>query len=295
MGIPIKQLMNPYTIIALAVLSFAFADAQTGRRPIQHFEKDGLTFDYPFGWTLSDSSTPGLQSVTIERKGNETQIVVSVERTRSCDFQAEIKNIGSALVERVATQIHAASPVQTSPIRTYVDKSDAEGARLQGVINRKRVTADIYSARFNKHFVSLVYIRNDQDGRAQAAWEMLLNTIKLDLGVMMLYAPEEDPPSSTTRNPRSTSTDGFINGRALALPKPSYPPIARSAHASGAVGVQVVIDETGSVISALAVSGHPLLAPSAVAAARKAKFTPPKFCGEPLRLTGVINYNFVEQ
>jgi len=292
-----KHLLNLYTIIAIAVLSIAFGEAQTGSAT-QHFEKDGLAFDYPFGWTLTDNTTRGLQSMTIAPEGTGAQIIVSVERTlqRSCDFQAELKNITTALVEKVAGQIQAASPVRTSPVKTQVDKSEAEGAQLQGVVDRKRVTADVYAVRLNQHFVSLIYIRNDQDSRAQSAWEMVRKTMKLATGVMVYgSAPANESGSAKAPESDSASAGNFLNGRALALPKPSYPPIARSARASGTIVVQVVIDEMGNVISAHAVSGHPLLAPVSVAAAREAKFSPPRFCGEPLRVTGVITYHFVAQ
>jgi len=86
-----------------------------------------------------------------------------------------------------------------------------------------------------------------------------------------------------------------LNGKAISLPKPAYPPIARQAHASGTVVVQVTIDENGSVISAHAVSGHPLLQAVAVAAARGARFSPTKLSGQPVKVTGVITYNFVAQ
>lgn len=84
-------------------------------------------------------------------------------------------------------------------------------------------------------------------------------------------------------------------GRALELPRPDYPAIARRAHASGQVQVQVLIDEEGKVIAASAVSGHPLLLGVSVAAAKHARFSPTKFKGEPVKVTGVIAYNFVPQ
>ena len=59
--------------------------------------------------------------------------------------------------------------------------------------------------------------------------------------------------------------------------------------------VQVVIDENGNVISARAVSGHPLLQAVAVGAARQAKFSPTKLSGQPVKVTGIITYNFVAQ
>ena len=84
-------------------------------------------------------------------------------------------------------------------------------------------------------------------------------------------------------------------GHALELPKPAYPPIARAAHASGQVQVQLLIDEEGKVIAAAAVSGHPLLYGASVAAARNARFSPTRVKGEPVKVTGVIAYNFIPQ
>lgn len=86
---------------------------------------------------------------------------------------------------------------------------------------------------------------------------------------------------------------GVLNGKAIMLPKPSYPPAARAVGASGAVSVQVLIDEDGNVVSATAVSGHPLLRAAAVEAARGAKFSPTRLQGIPVKVAGVITYNFV--
>ena len=81
----------------------------------------------------------------------------------------------------------------------------------------------------------------------------------------------------------------ILNGRAISLPAPAYPPAVR---ASGTVTVEVVIDLAGSVESAKAISGHPVLRASAVAAARKAKFSPTYHEGMPVKISGVLVYNF---
>lgn len=57
--------------------------------------------------------------------------------------------------------------------------------------------------------------------------------------------------------------------------------------------VQVLIDERGNVVSATAVSGHPLLRAAAVSAARSARFSPTMLSGQPVKVSGVITYNFV--
>ncbi|HJZ81863.1 MAG TPA: energy transducer TonB [Pyrinomonadaceae bacterium] len=107
---------------------------------------------------------------------------------------------------------------------------------------------------------------------------------------------EPPPPKATPApTPHAPISGGVLNGKAVHLVTPPYPAIARSAHASGAVQVQVLIDENGNVVSAHAVSGHPLLQAAAVAAARASKFTPTKLSGQPVKVNGVIIYNFVAQ
>ena len=85
---------------------------------------------------------------------------------------------------------------------------------------------------------------------------------------------------------------GVLNGKATSLPAPEYPAIARAAGASGSVTVQITIDEEGNVISAEADSGHPLLRAAAVTAAREAKFSPTRLSGQPVKVQGVVIYNF---
>ena len=84
-------------------------------------------------------------------------------------------------------------------------------------------------------------------------------------------------------------------GQALELPKPRYPQMARMAHVSGQVVVQLIIDVDGTVMAAAAVSGHPLLYGVSVEAAKNSKFSPTKLDGKPVKVTGVITYNFVPQ
>ena len=87
----------------------------------------------------------------------------------------------------------------------------------------------------------------------------------------------------------------LVKGRALALPQPAYPPIARAAHVSGTVTVRVIIDREGNVIAAAAIEGHPLLQKACVAAARHARFSPTLYEGKPEKVMGDIHYNFVVQ
>lgn len=104
------------------------------------------------------------------------------------------------------------------------------------------------------------------------------------------------PPTMATPTPKPVIpkivSKGVVNGNAISLPKPAYPPTAKAVGANGAVSVQVTIDESGNVISAVATSGHPLLKSVAAQAARSAKFRPTLLSGTAVKVSGIIVYNF---
>lgn len=110
--------------------------------------------------------------------------------------------------------------------------------------------------------------------------------------------PEEDSSSKSDENSTSDSRNktvsgGVLNGRAIELPKPIYPPEAKAAGASGAVSVQVLIDEKGRIISACAVSGAREFHRVVEGAAYQSKFSPTTLEGKPVKVSGIITYNFV--
>lgn len=105
------------------------------------------------------------------------------------------------------------------------------------------------------------------------------------------------PPAmkKTESKPPVTKSMGVVNGMATHLPKPVYSAIAKAGRASGTVTVQVLIDEHGKVVSARALSGNALLLREAVQAAYQARFTPTMLSNQPVKVSGVITYNFVLQ
>jgi TonB family protein len=74
--------------------------------------------------------------------------------------------------------------------------------------------------------------------------------------------------------------------------QPSYPPIAKAANASGPVQVQILVSETGEVLDAYAISGHPLFQDAAVQAARRWVFKSPEVSGRPIKARGILTFNF---
>ena len=102
---------------------------------------------------------------------------------------------------------------------------------------------------------------------------------------------ESDPPPAPRPILKPVS-GGVLNGTAISLPSPSYPDAAKRLRMAGVVSIEVVVDETGKVISAVATSGPPMLRDVAVQAAMRARFSPTKLSGQPVKVSGVINYKF---
>ena len=111
-----------------------------------------------------------------------------------------------------------------------------------------------------------------------------------------VVVPVETPPPPPVQPPiPKVVRKPILNGEAKFLPKPPYPEMAKQLKLQGVVNVQVLVDETGKVVSAKAVSGHALFVREAQRAALQAVFGPTLLGDQPVKVSGVITYNFVLQ
>ena len=100
---------------------------------------------------------------------------------------------------------------------------------------------------------------------------------------------------SSVAEKRLPLAGGIINGKAIAKPQPYYPEEAKRTHAQGTVEVEILVGESGVVLSACAQKGnrHPSLKEASERAAYSARFTPTLVDGKPVKVRGLITYNFV--
>lgn len=105
----------------------------------------------------------------------------------------------------------------------------------------------------------------------------------------------EEPPLPEPEIPKTPKVvhKGVITSQALSLPKPGYPPLAKQMGIQGTVSIQVLINESGQVVSAKAVGGSPFLTKEAEKAALQARFSPTILNDQAVKVSGVITYNFV--
>ncbi|MEJ7578078.1 MAG: TonB family protein [Pyrinomonadaceae bacterium] len=120
-------------------------------------------------------------------------------------------------------------------------------------------------------------------------------------GNLKLPPPPQPPAMNRTTQPPATQpavrrvSGRVLEGKATFKPAPVYPEAAKAARVEGAVTVQILVDETGRVVSVQAALGHPLLRQTAIQAALRARFTPTLLTGQPVKISGIITYNFVLQ
>ena len=105
--------------------------------------------------------------------------------------------------------------------------------------------------------------------------------------------PKPTPESVPTPTPKQVLKVSEISpGLVLRRVSPQYPPLAKAARIQGAVQVQVLISEEGRVMSDQTVSGHPMLRAAAEDAARQWVFKPTTLNGVPVKVQGILTFNF---
>jgi protein TonB len=103
--------------------------------------------------------------------------------------------------------------------------------------------------------------------------------------------PAATAPPPASAGPQKVSS-GVAQGLLVRQVAPQYPQAARQAHISGTVVLQVVIGKDGSVQNLHALSGPPLLIPSAMEAVKQWRYKPYQLNGEPVEANTQINVKF---
>ena len=266
-----------------------FSLATTGQGSEQHFSRDGASFDYPAGFVLNDRSDAKAQQLILTHPETSSLILIVAFRepllTRTELFAATEHTTEPYIRDVIGKLSTANAPAKRDSSCAAIGNATIGGVQVKGEMNGAPATAEVYAFAKGRRFVNLIYVRkNAEDSQSSAAWKLVRESLKLDpVAIDKVADPEVDLLSG------GIYAGGVLNGAAISLPRPNF----TSIDASGAVVVVVTLDETGKVIEAHAVSGHPALRAVSEQAARKARFTPTTLCGKPVKVNGSIIYNFV--
>jgi TonB family protein len=164
----------------------------------------------------------------------------------------------------------------------YLDASMAKmlqpGAPANGEQARVNSSVQLPSASMNKLASSSVQLPSANLSNSNSSSSQRVNV-----------ANDGEAPPPRILKPVS---GGVLNGKAVSLPVPVYPQLALRARTTGKVEIEVTVDENGKVISAVATNGPATLRDAAIEAAKHARFSPTKLSGAPVKVVGLIIYNF---
>ncbi|HEX5965286.1 MAG TPA: energy transducer TonB [Pyrinomonadaceae bacterium] len=227
-------------------------------------------------------------------------VITGVISIYAYDARLEKQNL-EIVILLPPTELVPEPPAQTPPERPQVtretnDSGITERAEPMVSVNRPDIPPDTIEVRPNTnppipdHGIVAITGRNRDasgvpDGPGTPGGQVVVpprQVVKI----------EEPPPAPEQPKVPRVISKGPITGQATSLPQPPYPQIAKTAGIQGRVSVQVLIDEKGNVISATPIDGHPTLKGAAQRAALQAKFSPTTLGGLPVRVSGVITYDF---
>jgi periplasmic protein TonB len=110
------------------------------------------------------------------------------------------------------------------------------------------------------------------------------------IGGIISSTPVAVPKVATPQRVRVSQ--GVSQGLLIHRVQPMYPPLARQARIQGTVLLQAEISKDGTIENLRLISGHPMLAPSAIEAVKQWRYKPYFLNGEPVAVETQITVNF---
>ncbi|HKO60302.1 MAG TPA: hypothetical protein VJV03_04005 [Pyrinomonadaceae bacterium] len=185
------------SVFAFALLMAVGVAAQNNK----HFTKDGLSFDYPDGWTITDESNSDAQQLTLNRGENDPLIKFFVHRgkvnTPDKLAQAKAKIIEPYLTYTEKQFVGMGAKPERVAATTQIAGVDAEGVRITAILDREPGEAGIYWATVGDRLVVLTLFGPDKAiKKAAPTWDAVRNSLKIEAA-----APKAAP--SPTAKPKN--------------------------------------------------------------------------------------------
>ena len=196
-----KSLRNYLLLTALFLFCSLPAWGQTPATDAKQFTKDGLTFSYPAGWVLNDTSNPDAQQLVAGRPNSEAQITVFVYRT-PVSTPERVAEARKVLVDPYVAQTTksfqaAGAKPQSAPATTEMGAMKAEGVKISASLSGEPGAAEIYWGVVGQRLVVLTFFGPDRAlKQATPAWDLIRTSIAVEEP-----QPAQPKPSTTPNKP----------------------------------------------------------------------------------------------
>lgn len=168
-------------VFAFALLIVVGVAAQNNK----HFTKDGLSFDYPDGWTIVDDSNTDAQQLTLGRSDSDAMIKFFVHRgkvnTPDKLAQAKAKIIEPYLSYTEKQFVTMGAKPERAAATTQIAGTEAEGVRITAILDREPGEAGVYWTTVGERLVVLTFFGPDKAiKKATPTWDVVRNSVKIE-------------------------------------------------------------------------------------------------------------------
>ena len=189
--------MNRTITLKLLAITFACcltATAQTNKT----FAQDGLSFDYPSGWTLHDTSIKDAQQLALTKADSDVQMVIFVHQGRITPEKlpdAKKAFIDTYIAARTKQLQDMGAKTEQKPDTSEIGGVKADGVVVSASVGGETGAAKIYWAIVGQRVVLLTLFGPDQQTKQLSpAWDLLRTSLKV-------VDPKATPSPSASPSP----------------------------------------------------------------------------------------------
>ena len=179
-----KSLKTVTQLFALVLVCTLLASAQTPAADVKHFNKDGLVFDYPTGWTLQDTSNSDAQQLVLARDDSDAQIRFYIHRNsiKPENLEKARHSLVDPYIEKTSnTFVQMGAHPERSTVATEIGGVKADGVKISAVLDGDPGAAEIYWALVGQRLVVLTFFGPDRAmKKASAAWDTVRNSLTIE-------------------------------------------------------------------------------------------------------------------
>lgn len=180
-------------LVAIVFVACILASGQTSK----NFVKDGLSFDYPEGWMLTDDSNGDAQQFTLTKSNSDVQIRLFVHKgTISEEKLPDAKKafIDPYVAATAKQFVQMGAKPEQSPDASEIGGVKADGVAIRASLGGEAGAARIYWALVGRRVAVLTVFGPDQQTKQHAAaWDLVRNSLKI-----------EDPKATPAASPKAS-------------------------------------------------------------------------------------------
>lgn len=184
------------TLVLVTSLLLLLVSAFAQDPNVKHFAKDGLSFDYPANWQMSDQSTGQMQLIELARG----DVVIRVRSPREWLKTPEKEAAAKKLFQDQYMDSFAANFEQgglrpkRSTVTTQIAGADAAGLRLRAVMDGQPGGMDSYYRMISDRMVQLSILGSERDIEKSApVWDLIRNSVAIEPPPQPKSTPQPSP------------------------------------------------------------------------------------------------------